>query len=236
MRILIIDQCSGTKSFQESLPVVNQDGTRNADAEEILESLDIDGIQANDLYAGKQQKRITEAVHTLRRKNHEVERYFISAGFGLVSDGQRLPPYEATFNSMSKAEIADRKREFQITERLTEIIDTGNFDVVFLALGSMYYEAIDLDSLLSSVPANTAVVLFNQESLEEDRRVVSVPARTEQGAEFGSSVIGLKGTYLMNFAAAVEDSQNSITPKEAAKYCLTDPSSGSQSGIDNYLE
>lgn len=234
MRILIIDQCSGTKSYPESHPVVDQEGTRNADAEELLESLDIEGIQANDLYTGKQQKRISEAVHTLRRKNHEVERYFISAGFGLISDEKRLPPYEATFNSMSKAEIAERKEGFQITERLTEIIDTGDFDVVFLALGSKYYEAIELDSLLRSVPADTAVVLFNQESLEEDGQIVSVPARTEQGKEYGSTVVGLKGTYLMNFAAAVEDSEKSITPEEAAEYCLTDPSASSQSGIDSY--
>lgn len=234
MRILIIDQCSGTKSYPESHPVVDQEGTRNADAEELLESLDIEGIQANDLYAGKQQKRITEAVHKLRRKNHEVDRYFISAGFGLVSDGQRLPPYEATFNSMSKAEIAERKEEFKVTERLTEIINTDDFDVVFLALGSKYYEAIDLGSLLSSVPADTAVVLFNQESLEEDEQIVSVPARTEQGKEYGSTVVGLKGTYLMNFAAAVGDSQKSITAEEAAEYCQTDPTAGTQPDIDSY--
>lgn len=234
MRILIIDQCSGTKSYPESHPVVDQEGTRNADAEELLESLDIEGIQANDLYAGKQQKRITEAVHKLRRKNHEVDRYFISAGFGLVSDGQRLPPYEATFNSMSKAEIAERKEEFKVTERLTEIINTDDFDVVFLALGSKYYGAIDLDSLLSSVPADTAVVLFNQESLEKDEQIVSVPARTEQGKEYGSTVVGLKGTYLMNFAAAVGDSQKSITAEEAAEYCQTDPTAGTQPDIDSY--
>lgn len=235
MRILIIDQCSGTKSHPENYPIVDQEETQNADADDLLDSLDIDGIQAKDLYTGKQQQRITEAVHKLRRKNHDVQRYFISAGFGLVEADQRLPPYEASFNSMSKAEINKRRERFQLTERLGKLLDTGDYDLAFFALGSKYYDAVELNELLSAVPEETTVVLFNQEDIENDyEQVVSVPARTEQGKSFGSAVIGLKGTYLLNFAAMVGDSETSITPEKAAEYCLTDPSSSSQSGIDRY--
>ena len=235
MRILIIDQCSGTKSHPEDYPVVNQEETKSEDPESLLESLGIEGIRAKDLYDGKQQRRITEAVHTLTRKGHDVERVFISAGFGLVNENQRLPPYEATFNSMSQAEIAERKDRFRLTQRLRELIDAGDFDIVFLALGGKYYDTIELDTLLSSTPVETTVVLFNQENLEgKYEQAISVPARTEEGKQFGSTVVGLKGTYLKNFAATLDDSKESVTPGEAAEYCLTDPSANSQSGIDNF--
>ena len=235
MRILIVDQCSGTKAHPESHPVVDQEDTRNTDPEDLLDNLGIAGIQAKDLYTGKQQQRITEAVRTLRQKSNEVERVFISAGFGLIGDEQRLPPYEATFNTMSTSEIAERTEHFRLTERVTELIDDGSFDIVFLALGSKYYDALDLEEVLVSIPAKTTVVLFNQEAMDsEHEQVVSVPARTEQGKQFGSTVVGLKGTYLKNFAAALDSTENSITPERAAEYCLTDPSESSQSGIDNY--
>jgi hypothetical protein len=235
MRILIIDQCSGTKNHPEDHPVVDQEGTRNTDAEGLLQSLGIDGIRAKDLYTGKQQKRITDSVRTLEQKNNEVERVFISAGFGLVDADQRLPPYEATFNTMSKSEIAERSERFRLTEYIDELIDGGSFDIVFFALGSKYYEVLDLDELLASVPTETTIVLFNQEELGDAYdQVVSVPARTEQGKRFGSAVVGLKGTYLKNFAGAIDSAENSITPERAVEYCLTDFVGGSQSGIDNY--
>lgn len=235
MRILIIDQCSGTKSHPEDYPVVNQEETKSEDPESLLESLGIEGIRAKDLYDGKQQRRITEAIHALTTKGHNVERFFVSAGFGLVNEDQRLPPYEATFNSMSQAEIAERAERFQLTQRARELIDNVGFDVVFLALGAKYYDTIDLNGLLSSTPVETTVVLFNQEEIEEGyEQVISVPARTEEGKQFGSTVVGLKGTYLKNFSAALCDSKDSVTPDEAAEYCQTDHSTGSQSGIDNY--
>ncbi len=235
MRILIIDQCSGTKSHPADYPVVDQEGTKNEDVESLLQNLGIEGIRAKDLYDGKQQRRITEAVHALTTKGHNVERFFISAGFGLVNEDQRLPPYEATFNSMSQAEIAEREERFQLTQRLRELINTGSFDIVFLALGAKYYDTIDLNGLLSSTPVETTVVLFNQEDLEgKYEQAISVPARTEEGKKFGSAVIGLKGTYLKNFSAILAGSKVSVTPDEAAEYCLTDPSANSQSGIDNF--
>ncbi|OYR50450.1 hypothetical protein DJ73_15870 [Halorubrum sp. Ea1] len=236
MRILIIDQCSGTKSHPADYPVVDQEGTKNEDIETLLQSLGIEGIRAKDLYDGKQQRRITEAVHALTTKGHNVERFFVSAGFGLVNEDQRLPPYEATFNSMSQAEIAEREERFQLTQRLRELIDTGDFDIVFLALGAKYYDTIDLNGLLSSTPVETAVVLFNQEEMEEKyEQAISVPARTEEGKEFGSTVVGLKGTYLKNFSAALCGSKDAVTPEEAAEYCQTDHSAGSQSGIGSYF-
>ncbi len=235
MRLLIIDQCSGTKDFPDDLPVADQEWTGRADQNEILSSLDIDGIQARDLYNGKQQQRIGEASRLLEANGHNVSRYFLSAGFGAVAADVRLPPYEATFNKMTKAEIKERSRKFGLTERLLTLIENNDYNIVFFALGMKYYDAFDLKRVLSAVPTETTVVLFNQEEIEDNyENVVSVPARTEQGKKYGSTVVGLKGTYLKHFAAAIEDDEASILPSEAAEYCLTSPSEGSQSGIDSY--
>jgi hypothetical protein len=235
MRVLIIDQCSGTKDFPDDLPVADQEWTGRADQNEILSSLDIDGIQARDLYNGKQQQRIGEAVQVLKTNDHDVTRYFLSAGFGAVAADVRLPPYEATFNKMTKDEIEERSNKFGLTERIKTLIENNDYDIVFFALGMKYYDAFDLRGVLSAMPTKTTVVLFNQEEIEDDyENVVSIPARTEQGKKYGSSVIGLKGTYLKYFAAAIGDDEAPILPSEAAEYCLTSPSGGSQSDIDRY--
>lgn len=235
MRILIVDQCSGTKSHPDDYPVIDQKTTKHSGAESLLNRLGIEGIRAQDLYTGKQQKRITEAVHALSRSGHTVERCFISAGFGFVTANQRLPPYDASFNSMSKQEVTERAESFELTQELREFVNTESADIVFLALGSAYYDTIDLHGFLSTVPVETTVVLFNQENAEKPyEHAISVPARTAEGRQFGSTVIGLKGTYLKNFSAAIGNAKNSITPQEAVEFCETDPSAGSQSGIDNY--
>ncbi len=233
MKILIIDQCSGTKSHPDTHPVVDQDETIRDSRDKILCRLDIDGIQASDLYDGKQQRRISDAVRILENNGHSVTRYFISAGFGLVKSDELLPPYEATFNDMSKEEATQRSEAFKLTERVQGATKQA-FDLIFFALGSDYYDAFELGPVLDSIDSDTGVILFNQEEVEgQYDNVISIPARTPEGKEFGSTVVGLKGTYIKNFAAAVGD-EEMVLAATAAKHCQTDPH-GNQSGIDNYV-
>lgn len=235
MRVLIVDQCSGTKDYPEGYPVIEQSETRNADSDDVLREFGIDGIKSKDLYSGKQQKRISDSVRILEKKENEVKRVFISAGFGLVDADQRLPPYEATFNSMSKSEIAERTESFRLTERLINLINGEDFDIVFFPLGSKYYEVLELEQLLTSISSDVMVVLFNQEEVENShRQAVSIPARTEQGKQFGSTVVGLKGTYLKNFATALDSTESSVDYGKIVEYCRTDMSDSSQSEIGNY--
>lgn len=232
MRILIVDQCSGSKDCASDLAEIDQERTGELSREEALAEVGIDGIPAKNLYVGKQQRRITEAVDSLTTKGYEVDRYFISAGFGLIQADERLPPYEATFNNMAKAERDERSQRFKLTERIESLVEDEDFSLVFFALGSKYYGAFDLESVLATTPTETAVVLFNQERLATRyENVESVPARTEQGKKFGSTVVGLKGTYLKNFATSLAEDDTNISASKAAEYCTTKPT---QSGFDQY--
>lgn len=234
MRILIVDQCSSTKDFPNDLPVIGQDETGELDREEALEKHGISGIPAETLYDGKQQRRIEDAVQTLCGvKQHKVDRHFVSAGFGLVAAEECLPPYEATFNEMSKEEMESRSQRFGLTDGLRELLRNGDYDIVFFALGSKYYSAFELQTVISSSPSDTTIVLFNQEQVDEENdNVVSVPARTVQGKKQGSTVVGLKGTYIKNFAAALDEDEERISLSKAANYCR---GNNSQSGFDSYI-
>lgn len=220
MRILIIDQCSASKAYDDATePLTRQEITASPDA--LLSQHDLNGIEAGDLYVGKQQRRINTAVQTLIRKDHDVDRWFISAGFGLVSASDRLPPYDVTFADMSASEIRKRGSQLNVTEDLlTKLTGSSTYDVVFLPLGKDYYRSIEIDEVLAQISDETLLVLFNrEEDATNQENIISIPARTEQAREYGSTVIGLKGTYLKQFAAELDPTEETISAKQVIEYC-----------------
>ncbi len=65
-------------------------------------------VPAWKLYRGQQHLQLMQGVELLRRTfgRSVVDVKIISAGFGLVSEDQPLPPYNATFANLSAAKIA----------------------------------------------------------------------------------------------------------------------------------
>jgi len=231
VRILIVDQCSASKSVPGSTPTIDleQDGPAPA---EILEETDADGIPARELYAGTQQRRITDAVRALRQNGHDVERLFISAGFGLVGETDELPPYDATFSGTSTETIEQRSKELGITAALVERLDTAaSFDVVFLPLGADYYTALDLNRVYAAVAEHTVVVVFNREEDRNREGVISIPARTEEAKAHGVTVIELKGTYLSLFASRLGDRDGPLDEEAIETLCCE--GEGRQSSLDD---
>lgn len=210
MRILIVDQCSSSKSYPEGVPVASDEQIRDR-PQQVIDDLETVGVAACDLYTGKQQRRISDAIRILRNDGHEVERLFISAGFGLVDELEELPPYDATFSSMSDADIRHRSEDLGITQDLLDEIDSAEaFDIVFLPLGVDYYRALEIDRIIQAVPPETTVVTFNREGDANGDRIISIPARTDEARENGSTVVGLKGTYLKRFATHLETENTTI--------------------------
>ncbi|MFC7205253.1 queuine tRNA-ribosyltransferase tRNA-guanine transglycosylase [Haloferax namakaokahaiae] len=206
LNVLVVDQCSGSKEFPDGAPVFDAEETLKFSREELLEGDNVPAIAARDLYTGRQQNYVSEAVRRLRDDGHQVSRYFISAGFGLVSEDESLPPYEVTFSSMKVAEIRDRSSQLQIRPDLEKVLDEGDFDVVFFTLGKDYYNSIDIDSMIQRIRADQIGVVFNREIVDKQfDNIVSVAARTEDAKNHGTIVIGLKGVYLKNFARRVGD-------------------------------
>ncbi|QDX41803.1 queuine tRNA-ribosyltransferase tRNA-guanine transglycosylase [Salarchaeum sp. JOR-1] len=204
--VLVIDQCSGSKDIPEGAPVFDADETLEFSKEDLLSRDNVPGIAARDLYTGRQQGFVKDAARRLRSQGHDVERYFISAGFGLVTEEELLPPYEVTFSSMNVGEIRERSRLLGIQEDLRKVLHETDYDVVFFTLGSDYYTSIDIDEMVQQVRPDRIGVVFNRELVgDQFENIVSVPARTEDAKNHGTIVVGLKGLYMKNFAQRLEN-------------------------------
>ncbi|SET85515.1 hypothetical protein [Natrinema hispanicum] len=226
MDILVIDQCSNSKSYPDESVVFDAAEIDDTGLDELRARDDAVSVPARKLYEGRQQQYISEAVDSLRADGHTVDRYFISAGFGLVAEREELPPYNATFAEMTASEIDSRSASLEISERTRDAITSSSYDIVFFALGSDYYRALELSDVLSALPADTLGVTFNQEEFADQyENVISIPARTEQAKEQGTIVVALKGNYLKNFAdnLAYDNEPDSLDDVESA--CLSEPTS-----------
>jgi hypothetical protein len=232
MKILVIDQCSSTKTHPEQAHVCT---TEELDTHELDVLRERAGAtrKARELYDGRQQQFITDAVDQLRIKTDDtVDRYFISAGFGLVEETTHLPPYEATFTDCSPETTRERARALGIESDLLAVLEQS-YDLVFFALGVDYYRTFDVESVLRATPPETWSVLFNKPSkVEPLDDAISLPARTEDAERHGTIVVALKGVYLQNFARhrAVGNSVRKLHDVE--EFCLQPPTS--QTGLSDY--
>ena len=217
--ILVIDQCSGSKYVPEGTRIFEAGDLDTYSREELLSFDNVRGIEARDLYTGRQQEYITEAVRQLKEEGHDVQRYFISAGFGLVEESTVLPPYEVTFSGMKVAEIRERSADLNIKTDLARVLEQADYDVVFFSLGKDYYTSIDIDRTVQKVRSDRIGVVFNRDLVDEQfENIVSVPARTEDAKRHGTIVIGLKGLYLKNFAFNLPDVEK-IDPDAIQTLC-----------------
>jgi hypothetical protein len=220
MKILIIDQCSKSKSHIETEPVFDLYDIATHSRAELLGK---DGVQAQParrLYTGRQQRYITDAVDALRSDGHVVDRYFISAGFGVIDEDTVLPPYSVTFADMADEDIKARAQKLGLPEAVRGLVTDQAYDVIFFALGRDYILGLYLKRILESLPAASIAVLFNQYGLEERfENVVSIPARTEQAREHGAIVVALKGVYLQHFADYLGQGASITDLEDIRQYC-----------------
>lgn len=233
MNILVIDQCSKDKvQLPDEDTYTKEDLADGGSTDEVRANADLT-LRAVDLYTGRQQKFITRAAEKLEsRAGDTVDRYFISAGFGLVHETDPLPPYDVTFTDSSAREIERRATDLGIERKLLNLV-TGEYDIVFFALGSDYYGTFDLSVVLDAISPDTWVVCFNHESVTESYpNVLSLPARTEQAKEQKTIVVALKGKYLQNFAEHRAHDADVLDLDDLETYCTTPY--GSQSDLQSY--
>lgn len=233
MDILIVDQCSGAKKAGNRNESLDMETINATPRETLIKKAGIESYRAEELYEGRQQQRITEAKRLLESSGDKVDRVFISAGFGVVDDQEKLPLYDVTFADMSDSEIDERAEKLQIHEDLRTLLVNGDYDIVFFALGSDYYRSAKLDELLPDVSEDTFVVVFNQESIAKkyDNRL-SIPARTPQAKMYETIVVALKGEYLRNFASHRENGGEIESVDDIEAYCTETPNS--QVSLDDY--
>lgn len=234
MRVLIIDQCSNSKSYPKDSVVFDVPEIDDANLDALRSREDVVSIPARKLYAGRQQQYVSDAVDSLRANDHSVDRYFISAGFSLVTENEKLPPYNVTFADMTVAEVESRAESLEIAEQTCNVISSASYDIVFFPLGSDYYRAINLPETLSAVPRETIGVTFNQEEVADQyANVISISARTEQAKEYGTIVVALKGIYIKNFADHDLNKTDIESIDDVGSFCTTKPTT--QKDLGEYL-
>ncbi|MFQ3476673.1 queuine tRNA-ribosyltransferase tRNA-guanine transglycosylase [Halonotius sp. F2-221B] len=232
--ILIIDQCSGSKYVPEGERVFEMSEIDRSSRQDLLKRNDTIGIKAGELYTGRQQEAISNAVRQLRADGHRVQRYIISAGFGLVEESERLPPYEVTFSGMNVSEIRERSDKLGIQDDLYKVLDQSNYDIVFFTLGSDYYSSIDIDQTVQRIRPDRIGVVFNRDILNEQyENIVSVSARTEDAKRHETIVIGLKGVYLENFARNIRNVAE-LDPDSISILCRYLEDDSTQAAIEKF--
>lgn len=231
MKLLIIDQCSNSKSYPGKSTVFDAAEIDEAGLETLCDRDNAVCLPARKLYGGRQQRYISEAVDSLRANGYTVDRYFISAGFGLISEDDQIPPYDVTFAEMSDSEIEKRSARLEISDTVAEICSSHIYDIIFLTLGNDYYRALDLPEIVSEIPDTTYCVVFNQEALaREYNSVISIPARTKEAKEQGTIVVALKGIYLKNFASHLVNRSKPNSADEITEYCMNEYTSQTDFG------
>jgi hypothetical protein len=196
MRVLIVGSC-GKRKLHNS---INQPKCCDIDSRHGIDHWrqQFSGLSvlARDLYTGPQSTELIKAVDLLRTiSNIEVQIVIISAGFGILQENDLVPPYDCSFESMKIGEIRKRSEELNLQSSFTKLMHE-NFDLVYLALGKRYLDALGKD-ILSTI--QTPTIVFHQ---QESKHLIRIPCSAEIVKVFSKhghkmhGVVGFKGDLL----------------------------------------
>lgn len=197
MRFLVVGSCGKKKRRQCSeSPTCTQLTTKDSlkTWQRLLHEF---LVPAREMYIGNQSRELVHAVDLLRGiEGLETHLYIISAGFGIIHENERIPPYDCTFSNLGKKRISQRAEALSISSDFKQLCG-NNYDLVYLALGKKYLVALG-DAWKSRVKGT--VIMFSESSQLD--RYIAIPS----GAPFVKQlsargfkihgIAGLKGDFL----------------------------------------
>jgi len=198
LRILVVGSCGKKKLNQSTISPTCDDLASIDNIRTWRKQSDLPTAIVRDIYTGNQNRELVKGVDLLRQiENTEVEFSIISAGFGIVEEKDRLPPYDCSFSEMNKSQIQERAEWLKIPSDFDKLLTSG-FDLVYLALGKKYFLTLgnDWTSKRRSIP----IIGFNQ-ALSEDS-MLCIPSAHEIVSSFSDNgykihgVTGFKGDLL----------------------------------------
>lgn len=163
-KILVISSCSRKKAIKSNkildlseLRTVNQ---RN----KILDS-NIEKLQAKYLYNSERINFLNKTLDDLKKTCEKADLFFLSAGFGLVSENEPLPAYDVSFTNKSFEEIIGRAKDLEIQRSIGLLPD--KYDLIFLDLSPSYLQALlPLTKLLAKTKE---IVIFHTPISKKDK-------------------------------------------------------------------
>lgn len=159
LKILIISSCSKNKSISAEY-VYSLSDLRTAEQREKILAQAENKIQAKKLYDSERIALLNSVTGDLREICDTVELYFLSAGFGLVHEDTKLPPYDVTFSNKSQDEIQSLSHDLKLQESIENLPD--NYDIVFLDLFPDYITALQPIETLAS--KTKELIVFTSET------------------------------------------------------------------------
>lgn len=211
-KILVVTSCTKDKAFPPLGPNLHQltsdqlwDEQDDDRATRNFGELDEYRVPAGRLYHGRQHQQLMQGVELLRQGfgHTVVDLKIISAGFGLVSEGQSLPPYNATFADLSSSKILAISQRLRIPQSINDLM-LDSYDCAFFLLGESYLLSIGLP--FSQKPNFPCLFLTGPSSHKRlPRRVPYYFVRVGQddSIAFSYNLVGLKGQLFKFFAEQI---------------------------------
>jgi len=145
-RVLVVSACSKLKAKEGDAPTGS-------------------GLMAaRDRYAGRAHVRVRDALDAMRaaRPGDSVDWVIVSAGYGVVSEDDFIPDYDATFAGVSPQVAKERGRELGISTALRERL--AQYDAGLFVLPLTYLSAAEAPFQLPTTQLYFASPAFAPES------------------------------------------------------------------------
>lgn len=159
LKILLISSCSKTKTISSGNILSLNDLKTKEQRKKILESA-TNLLEARNLYNSKRIDLVKKLFKDLQAVCLKTELFFLSAGFGIIHESTKIPPYDVSFGKKSDEEIKKMAEDLEINTTINRLPD--QYDIIFLDLSRPYVKA--LEPLSTFLSKTRELVLFGQET------------------------------------------------------------------------
>ena len=195
-RIMVLSSCTGAKAESSAVPLQRDDFARGRTHIEGRHRSDLATtlLPAEALYTGQHHLRLMRGVSAAREAAAlDVDLRIVSAGYGLVESGDRLAPYESTFQGMPRNQRHTWARQLGIPDATRGALAESS-DLTVVLLGDEYLDSCQLDEI-SALGGPTFVFCGSRGALRLPTlaHLHVVRLTTEHTRQFHCGLVGLKG-------------------------------------------
>lgn len=200
MRVRILTSCTSQKAVDAPDALTAADLRREeSHLSARIAALQRHAMSAGDLYTGRQHQHLMRAVtivrsDALKSDALDISISVLSAAFGLVPEDALLVPYDVTFSTMSRKEIAQVADRLAIPDQFRRwAVSDG--DLSLMLLGEKYLQAIRPDA---EIQFGSPTLIFcgprvGQELPDWGNRVRKIALAKEEARRFRQGLVWLKG-------------------------------------------
>jgi hypothetical protein len=204
-RVLVITSCTGEKRFKPEKQLTIEDFKDEARLIDREVELGDYACPAGEMYTGMQHLRLMEGVQKLRDAlgREALDMRILSAGYGVISEGHVIVPYEVTFNGMKSHEVDAWAVHLGVHDAIASLISA--YDLIFFLLGDNYLRAATLP--LDSRADQTFVFLASRGQADDIQGMAAktyvMPLSNPEAKRYRYGLVGLKGFLFKQFAEIV---------------------------------